>query len=62
MHFFDIVNAQPGDTFAIAARASSDGNGGISGVTFDIYVPEPGTAALTMLGMALFGLVRGRRR
>ena len=36
MHFFDIVGAQPGDQFAIFAKASNDGNGAISGITFDV--------------------------
>ena len=39
MHFFDIVGAQPGDQFAIFAKASSDGNGAISGITFDVSPP-----------------------
>src|SRR5690606_35987017 len=37
MHFFDITDAQPGDQFAILAKASSDGFGAISGVTFDTF-------------------------
>jgi hypothetical protein len=36
IHFFDIVGAQPGDQFAVFAKASSDGNGAISGITFDV--------------------------
>ena len=62
IHMFDIVGAQPGDTFAIFAKgpATGQGLGAISGVTFD-YVPEPGSALLAMFGMALCGLVRRRR-
>jgi hypothetical protein len=40
LHFFDIVGAQPGDQFAIFAKASSDGDGAISGITFDVSPPK----------------------
>jgi hypothetical protein len=40
MHFFDVVDAQPGDQFAIFAKASPDGFGAISAVTFD-FIPSP---------------------
>jgi hypothetical protein len=47
IHSFDIVGAQPGDTFAIFAKAPATGlgNGAISGVTFDA-VPEPASIAM----------------
>ncbi len=37
IHFFDVIDAQPGDQFAILAKAASDGFGAISGVTFDTF-------------------------
>jgi hypothetical protein len=37
IHFFDVIDAQPGDQFAILAKASSDGFGAISGVVFDTF-------------------------
>lgn len=65
IHTFDIVGAQPGDTFAIFARgpaAPFQGNGGISGVTFDV-VPEPASAGLVAGLLAVGGLfARGTRR
>jgi len=54
IHFFDIVGAQEGDQFAVLARASGDGWGGISGVTFD-YIPEPSSTALVLIGMLATG-------
>lgn len=62
IHSFDIIGAQPGDSFAIFARAPAvgDGNGAISAVTFDLYVPEPASAALALV--AMFGLACVRRR
>jgi hypothetical protein len=40
MHFFDIVDAQPGDQFLFSARAGAPGStAGISGFSFDIIVP-----------------------
>lgn len=59
MHFFDIVGAQPGDEFAIFAKASSDGNGAISAISFDT-VPEP--AGLAIAVIAMFGASVFRRR
>jgi hypothetical protein len=65
IHTFDIVGAQPGDTFAIFAKgpmAPFQGNGAISAVTFD-GVPEPASAGLVASALALGGLlVRGARR
>jgi hypothetical protein len=62
IHSFDIVGAQPGDTFAVFAKASSDGFGAISGVTFDV-VPEPASASMMVcLLAACGGVVRLRRR
>ena len=60
IHTFDIIGAQPGDTFAVFAKASSDGNGAISGITFDV-VPEPASAVLCMVAMAAGCLARRRR-
>lgn len=59
IHSFDITGAQPGDTFAILAKASNDGFGAISAVTFDA-IPEPATAGL--LACAAMGLAGVRRR
>ena len=43
MHFFDIVDAQPGDTFAIGvmAGANSFGNAGVAGISFDALTEVP---------------------
>lgn len=64
IHTFDIVGAQPGDTFAIFAKgpaAPFQGAGAISGVTFD-GVPEPAAATLVALVLAWGGVfTRGRR-
>ncbi len=63
IHSFDIIGAQPGDQFAIFAKASNDGFGAIAGVTFDVAVPEP--ASISMFAIALVacgGLVRSRVR
>lgn len=40
MHLFDVTGAQPGDQFAIFAKAGPDGFGAISAVTFD-FIPDP---------------------
>jgi len=65
IHTFDIVGAQPGDTFAIFAKgpATGNGNGSIAGVTFDA-VPEPASASMVTIAFAAFGLVvrAGRRK
>jgi hypothetical protein len=64
IHTFDVVGAQPGDTFAIFAKgpATGDGNGAISGVTFD-KVPEPASAAMFAILLATCGCVfRARLR
>ncbi|MGD9632932.1 MAG: hypothetical protein AB7G28_20835 [Pirellulales bacterium] len=64
IHTFDIVGAQPGDTFAIFAKATPNpfaGNGAISAVTFDL-VPEPASAGLLASLLAIGGFfTRGRR-
>jgi hypothetical protein len=40
MHFFDIIDAQPGDQFLFSARAAAPGStAGISGFSFDIVIP-----------------------
>lgn len=40
MHFFDIINAQPGDQFLFSAMTTATGaTAGISGFSFDIIVP-----------------------
>lgn len=43
MHFFDIVDAQPGDTFAIGVMAgpNSFGNAGVAGISFDALTEVP---------------------
>jgi hypothetical protein len=64
IHTFDIVGAQPGDTFAIFAKAPATGlgNGAISGVTFDA-VPEPASATMMAIAVAICGCVLpGRKR
>ncbi len=46
MHFFDIINAQPGDQFLFSAMATSTGStAGISGFSFDIITPFVGSGA-----------------
>lgn len=63
IHSFDIVGAQPGDTFAIFAKAPAAGfgNGAISAVTFDA-VPEPATAAVLGVAALVCGCwCRGRK-
>jgi hypothetical protein len=58
MHFFDVIGALPGDQFAIFAKASNDGFGAISGVSFD-HVPEPTSMAMLAIIMgAAFALRR----
>ncbi|WP_148072924.1 dockerin type I domain-containing protein [Bythopirellula goksoeyrii] len=46
MHFFDIINAQEGDSFVFAATAGPNTGGGtgagIAGFSFDV-LPDPGT-------------------
>ena len=57
MHLFDIVGGQPGETYAVFAKAPPTGAGGgaIAGVAFDSVVPEPTSASLLLsaLGAAL---------
>lgn len=46
MHFFDIVNAQPGDQFLFSVMTTATGNtAGISGFSFDIITPYVPTGA-----------------
>lgn len=61
IHTFDIVNAQPGDTFAIFSKASSDGWGSVAGVTFDV-TPEPTSALLFACMFAVCGSKLRRTR
>lgn len=59
IHTFDIVGAQAGDTFAVFSKAFSNGQGGISAITFDAVVPEP--TGLALAGLALAGCVLSAR-
>jgi hypothetical protein len=66
IHTFDVVGAQPGDSFAIFAKAPAlgYGNGAISAVTFDaVPVPEPASAAMFAIAAMVCGCVyRARNR
>ena len=55
LSFFDIVGAQPGDTFIM----SGEGSGRVAGFSFDV-VPEP--ASMTLLSIAVIGGLCQRRR
>jgi len=60
MHFFDVVGAQPGDTFIMSGTAP----GRVSGFSFDVVqqvIPEPGTLALLVPAILGVGLIRSRR-
>jgi hypothetical protein len=59
MHFFDIVGAQPGESFVFLAFNPGGGSAGISGFTFEI--PEPVSATLVGLA-AVVATVCQRRR
>ena len=60
MIFFDIKDAQPGNTYVISASAS---NSRIGGISFDVVVPEPATASLIVLAAACaMGLIGRFRR
>jgi len=63
IHTFDIVGAQPGDTFAIFAKgpATGDGNGSIAAVTFDA-VPEPASASMIAMAIAVCSFVFRARK
>ena len=61
IHTFDIVNAQPGDTFAIFSKASADGWGSVAGVTFDV-TPEPTSAILFACMFGVCGSMLRRNR
>ena len=61
IHTFDIVGAQAGDTFAIFSKAFSNGQGGISAVTFDA-VPEPTSALVAAIALAIGGCLLGGRK
>lgn len=63
-YFFDIINAQPGDTFTISGTNARSGSGaqdsnGIGGLTFD-SVPEPSSVLLS--GITALGLLLRRKR
>ena len=63
-YFFDIINASPGDTFAVAGTNARFGSGaqdsnGIGGLTFD-SVPEPSVSMYGAFGF--FALLCRRRR
>jgi len=59
MHFFDIVGAQPGESFVFLAFNPGGGSAGISGFTFE--TPEPVSA--TLVGFAVVvATVRQRGR
>jgi len=58
--FWDITDFQAGDKIEVWLDAADDANVvGLSGLTFDIVVPEPGSLALIALGA---GLMLSRRR
>lgn len=65
-YFFDVYNAQLGDTFMVSGTNAYAGTGqqavnGIGGLTFDaLAVPEPTVGMLSLMGVA--GLVLRRRR
>jgi hypothetical protein len=59
MHTFDIVGGQPGENYAVFAKASGDGQGAIAGVSFDHIIPEP--SGLLLLVSAA-GTLTGCRR
>mgnify|MGYP005854859511 CR=1 FL=1 len=57
--FYDITNYNVGDTVQVWLQArSTNDRVGITGVTFDVVVPEPGSFALAALG----GLALAARR
>jgi hypothetical protein len=65
MHLFDIVEGQPGDNYAIFAKATATGlgQGAIAGVAFDSVVPEPTGLTLLMAGaVAVASLPKRNKR
>jgi hypothetical protein len=63
--FFDVSDIENGDRFTISIQGNrSDGNPFLmmSGLTFDVVVPEPSTFLLAALGLIPLGLVGWRRR
>jgi len=62
MIFFDVKDAQPGDTYVVSASAS---NSRIGGISFDVVVPEPASVSLIALAatfiVPMFGRVRRLR-
>lgn len=69
MHLFDIVGGQPGENYAIFAKAppsdalglDAQGRGGIAGVAFDSVIPEPTGLTLLMAGVAAFASLPKRK-
>ena len=60
MSFFDVTNAQAGDTYIVSV---SNGAPRISGFSFDVVVPEPASVALLSLAfVGLIGVSRSRRK
>jgi hypothetical protein len=63
MHLFDIVGGQPGDNYAIFAKATAAGlgQGAIAGVAFDSVIPEPTSLMLIIAGVAAFASLPNRK-
>lgn len=64
MHLFDIVGGQPGEKYAVFAKATASGmgQGAIAGIAFDsVTVPEPTGLALLLAGVAAFTSLPNRK-